>query len=169
VRIRARFESADLVHGETIALSCLYWGCVMRTDPEYRKLIAKLIAVNPGTVRPKMRFQESWDTLVPGLASMAIGLALLIVVCLGIRGIDVSGFHERKTAGWRGGPSGDFIKYAAPTWQCAIAAVAGECLGLIGLAVGKWRRESISIVCVLGTAVCLLQMILFAVHLRYFT
>ena len=139
---------------------------MMETGHEYRQLVVKLIDANPRTAKPTVRFQESWETLVLGLASAAIGFAALMVVILGIRHIQVSGLSVVKLAALT--RKGDAIHYLAPSWQSALATVAGECLGVAGIIVGRWRRQSTSILCVLGTAVCLLHMIIFYVHVHYF-
>jgi hypothetical protein len=137
----------------------------MQTGHEYRRLVVKLIDANPRTNRPSVRFQETWETLVPGLASIAMGLALLIVACLGMQAVYASQHLVNGSAQGRSAAA----SYFAPNWQSVVAAVAGECLGLAGLIAGKWRRETISIVCVLGTAVCFLQMILVCVQVLLLT
>jgi hypothetical protein len=140
---------------------------MMETGHDYRQLIVKLIDANPRTAKPKVRIQESWETLVLGLASTAIGFAALTVVILGMRHREVSGLIDKRPVAWDRYGAATLYSYA-PTWQSALATVAGECLGVVGIMLGRWRRQATSILCVLGTAVCLLHMILFYVHLRYF-
>jgi hypothetical protein len=139
----------------------------MQVSDGYRELVMKLVSAKSEPAGSNVRVHESWETLVLGLVSTAIGVGVLIVALYGMRNIRVEGFNvEKPTARYNGNTP---IQFLAPSWQSALAAVAGECVGLIGIVVGRWRRSAISILCVLGTVICLLHMVLFYVHVRFLT
>jgi hypothetical protein len=135
---------------------------IMQTSQEYRGFVVKLVDANPHKPKPKVRFDESWETLVLGLASSVIGLTMLSVVVMCFMGRRVNGLTDERIAGWN--RDNTPIKYPAPNRASAIAAVAGECLGLAGIVLGRWRRMATSVLCVLGTLICLLDMLVFYVH-----
>ncbi len=74
----------------------------------------------------------------------------------------VNGLTDERLAGVN--RDNQAIKYQAPSRASAIAAVAGECLGLAGILLGRWRKMATSVLCVLGTVICLLDMLVFYVH-----
>ncbi len=131
----------------------------MQTGHEYRHFVVKLVSPDTPTHPPNTRFQESWETLLLGTASTAIGFAVLLVVLWGMRGKRLDWWHVERAA-IRAALELPVL-YLVPNLQCAVAAVVGDCLGLAGILVGWWRRSATSLVCVLGIVTCLLPMILF--------
>ncbi len=101
-------------------------------------------------------FRESLGTLILGVLSIAIGVFLLIVLLAGIA--------RRPFPGWSTPAFGSSASYYIPSKDCAIAAIAGECLGLAGVLLARYRHGTISLLSVLGTALCLLHISLFFLH-----
>jgi hypothetical protein len=139
----------------------------MQTGPEYRNLVAKLVNSDPPDPKAKGRFHESWETMILGTASTAIGFSLLLVVLSGISGKPLGGWHDERPTMRRGVDSP--VPFLFPSRLCASAAVAGECLGFAGILIGLLRRATTSLVCVFGTIVCLSPMIVFCAYALVFT
>jgi hypothetical protein len=148
-------------------VSCSNCGQTMQTGPEYRNLVAKLVNSHPPNPNAKGRFHESWDTMILGTASTAIGFSLLLVVLSGINGRQLGGWHDERPTMRRGVDSP--VPFLFPSRLCAFAAVGGECLGFAGILVGLLRRATTSLVCVVGIVVCLSQMIVFCAYALVFT
>jgi hypothetical protein len=140
---------------------------MMLQGREYRQLVVKMIEANPRTVNPKRRFQESWDTVLFGLTSIVIGVAILITPLRGTWKVYWSGSRAEKSPDSNGGWA--TTNYFHPNVPSATGAMVGECVGLVGILVGRWRRSATSILCALGIAICLLHIILFYVHVRFLT
>ncbi len=134
----------------------------MQAGYEYRHFVVKLVRADSPTHSPKARFQESWETLMLGTVSTAIGFAVLLVVLWGMNGKRLEWWHVERAA-IRAGVELPVV-YLMPNRFCAVAAVVGECLALAGILLGWWRRAATSLVCVLGIVICLLPMILFCAH-----
>jgi uncharacterized Tic20 family protein len=99
----------------------------------------------------KPRFQESIDTFILGFLACAVGVVVLIVVLFGIAGRPVSDWFK-------------ISRYPQPSIACAVAAVAGEVLGLAGIALAWIRRRTISLFSTVGSAMCVLNIILFSIY-----
>jgi hypothetical protein len=147
-------------------VSCSNYGPNVQMDTAYRDLVAKLNKFDSTNSKFKGRFHESWVTMTLGMASTTIGFVLLIVVLSGINGRQLGGWHVERPTMTRGVDSPVPILF--PSGLCIVAAVAGEYLGFAGILVGR-RRATTSLVCVVGTIICLSHMIVFCTYVLIFT
>jgi hypothetical protein len=134
----------------------------MHTAPGYRDFVVRLVEANPHTRKPKPRFAESWETRALGLASIVIGSTMLSVVALGLMGVHINGLHDERFA--RSPRTGLTVKYQVPNRNGALAAVAGECLGVAGIVLSGWRRTRTPLLCLLGTVICLVHIVATLTH-----
>jgi hypothetical protein len=120
----------------------------------------------PRTTGPASQFRadrrrllrESLDTFVLGSLSTSVGVVVLIALISEIRGHHVGGWFEEPIRSQGG--------HVIPSLTCAIAAVAGECLGLAGILLARSRERAISPLATWGTTLCMVHMhILFLQHL----
>jgi hypothetical protein len=102
------------------------------------------------------RFRESLDTLILGVLSASIGTVLLIALFSGVVRPPIPGRNERAISA--------SALYYNPSKDCAILALIGEGLGLAGLLLARYRHGTISPLSALGTALCLLHIDLFFLH-----
>ena len=128
----------------------------MLLHADYRQLVVKLSpARGPGVVR-RLRFRDSLDTLVLGSLSTAIGIVLLIALASGIARRSIPGWNERAIS--------TSANYYIPSKDCAVAALIGEGLGLAGITLARYRHNTISPLSALGTAISLLHVYVFFIH-----
>lgn len=99
----------------------------------------------------KSRFEESTATRVLGSLSCAVGIVVLIVV--------LGSIARRPVRDWL-----RITRYPQPSIACAVAAVVGEVLGVAGVAFAWIRRRTISLLSLVGSAMCVLHVLLFSIH-----
>jgi len=120
----------------------------MIDDDHFKQQLLRMAgwAQPPGKRR---RFSESAGTVVLGAISFLIGILVLVIAAaplLGIRAFDDWNRYE-----WSHGADHRF-----PTQVVAMAAVAGEGLGLAGLALGWLRNRTLSPISLVGFLTCLI-------------
>ncbi len=94
------------------------------------------------------RVSESAGTAVLGGLSLSIGIFLLVIAASPLFGIRT--FDDWHQSEWSLGADRRF-----PSLVVAIAAVAGEGLGLAGLALGRLRNRTLSAISLAGVLMCL--------------
>jgi hypothetical protein len=125
----------------------------MRRDIRYLRLVLAIRPPDhPGAGR-RTRFRESMDTLLLGVPSSSIGVVLLIALAAGIAG--------RPIPGWNVKAIGSSASYHVPSQDCAIGALVGDCLGLAGILLARFRHRTISLLPILGTALSVLHILRF--------
>jgi hypothetical protein len=127
----------------------------MLPNTPYRQFVVNTQPPHSPEVARKPRFRESLDTLLLGALSTSVGVVLLIALAAGVAQRPISGWNERAI-----GPSSYFI----PKKDCAIIALVGEGLGLAGILLARHRRGTISVLSIVGTAICLLHIYLFFLY-----
>jgi hypothetical protein len=132
-------------------------GVVMLSHVEYRQLVLKMRPQSKLQAGRKRHFREYLDTLALGALSTAIGVVLLIALAAAIAGRPIPGWTERAMIG-------SSASYFVPSKECAIVVIVGQCLGLAGIMLAKYRRGVVSSLCTLGTALCLLHICLYFLH-----
>ncbi len=97
------------------------------------------------------RLSESAGTSVLGLLSFLIGISVLVIAASPLFGIRT--FDDWHRSEWSHGADHRF-----PSQIVAMAAVAGEGLGLAGLALGRLRNRTLSPLSLIGLLICLIYM-----------
>jgi hypothetical protein len=130
----------------------------MRRDVQDHRLLLTMQPPSHPRASRKPRFRESLDTLVLGTLSTSIGVVLLIALAAGIAGRPIPGWNERAISS---------AYYYVPSKDCAIAALVGDCLGLVGIMLARHRHGTISLLSTLGTAFSLLHIFLFFLFVSF--
>jgi hypothetical protein len=130
----------------------------MLIHADYRQLVVKLRPPRGTRAVRRPRFKESWDTMILGGLSTAIGVGLLIVLALAVAKWPIAGWNERANS---------IADYYVPNGGCAIGALVGACLGLSGTALARHGHGTISPLSIVGTVVSLLHVCLFFAYVLW--
>ena len=128
----------------------------MLPDADYRRLVLNMRPTPDPEPGPRMPFRESLDTLLLGSLSTSIGFVLLIALASGIARRPIPEWNEKAISS---------ASYYIPSRVCAIVAFVGECLGLAGILVARYRHGTISPLSTLGTCMSLIYVYVFFVHI----
>lgn len=123
---------------------------------EYRQFVVKTRPRRDAKAARRPRVRESLDTLILGALSTAIGVVLLVALA--------SGVARRPIAGWNEKAISQSAHYYIPSRDCVLGALVGEALGVAGLLLGRFRHNTIPPLSALGTAVSMLHVYLFFLH-----
>ena len=157
VRVRAQRQSARRPVASSAKRADLEprSGDPMLPDVDYRRLVLAMRPTPDRETGRRLPIRESLDTLVLGSLSTSIGLVLLIALFAGIAQRPIPEWNEKAISS---------ASYYIPSKVCAIVAIAGECLGLAGVLVARYRHRTISPLSTLGTGLSLIHVYLFFLH-----
>ncbi|MHB1559976.1 MAG: hypothetical protein ACYC61_21200 [Isosphaeraceae bacterium] len=99
------------------------------------------------------RLRETLVTLAFGTLATSIGIVLLVALFAGMLRRPLAGWNERAITG--------AAPYYVPSKDCAVAAIAGVLLGVVGCSVAWRRRARLSVLSVSGVVLCLVHIFLF--------
>jgi hypothetical protein len=128
----------------------------MTPEPVFRQFLLAMGETTAPERDVKPWFRETLDTSILGCLSCSVGIIVLIVVISGIVGKRVEDWHKNKPV-----LNAKSTPYLEPSDRCAIAVVAGEALGLTGIALAWIRGRTISLLSILGTIMCLIHIFIF--------
>jgi len=120
----------------------------MIDDDHFKEQLVRIAGLARSSAKHK-RFSESAGTVVLGAISFLIGILVLVIAASPLIGIQT--FDDWQRNEWSNGADHRF-----PSQVVAMAAVAGEVLGLAGLVLGRLRNRTLSPLSLVGFLTCLI-------------
>lgn len=126
---------------------------LMLPEWDRRQLVLPPDSYGPRDEERAPRLQETLVTLALGALATSIGVVLLVALFAGILRHPLAGWNERAITG--------AAPYYVPSKDCAIAAIVGVFLGVVGCYLTWRRRARLSVLSVTGVALCLVHIFVF--------